>query len=137
MITTSSTFFLKLYRFSCVNIKKGGTTMENQKILSAFSYLSILFAPFIVPLVVYFVTKDSDVKRHSIRALISHLIPVAFGIILFAVFIFSTLSFNTNFDLNSDSNNFLIIWFVSFAIYILVSLGVVIWNIIQAVRVVR
>ncbi|MEB2281250.1 DUF4870 domain-containing protein [Lysinibacillus xylanilyticus] len=111
--------------------------MENQKILSAFSYLSILFAPFIVPLVVYFVTKDSDVKRHSIRALISHLIPVAFGIIFFAVFIFSTLSFNTNFDLNPDSNNFLIIWFVSFAIYILVSLGVVIWNIIQAVRVIR
>lgn len=137
MITTSSTFFLKLYRFSCVNIKKGGTTMENQKILSAFSYLSILFAPFIVPLVVYFVTKDSDVKRHSIRALLSHLIPVAFGIIFFAVFIFSTLSFNTNFDLNSDSHNFLIIWFASFAIYILVSLGVVIWNIIQAVRVIR
>ncbi|MEY9972409.1 UDP-N-acetylmuramyl pentapeptide phosphotransferase/UDP-N-acetylglucosamine-1-phosphate transferase [Lysinibacillus sp. RC46] len=108
--------------------------MENQKILSAFSYLSILFAPFIVPLVVYFVTKDSDVKRHSIRALISHIIPVAFGIIFFAVFVFSTLSFNTNFD---GSNNFLIIWFASFAIYILVSLGVVIWNIVQAVRVIR
>ena len=45
------------------------------KILAAFSYLSIFFAPFIVPLIVYFVTKDSDVKRHSIRALVSHLIP--------------------------------------------------------------
>ncbi|MCL1697903.1 MULTISPECIES: DUF4870 domain-containing protein [unclassified Lysinibacillus] len=110
--------------------------MENQKILSAFSYLSILFAPFIVPLIVYFVAKDSDVKSHSIRALISHLIPVAFGIILFAVFIFSTLTFN-NLDPDLGSNKFLIIWLVSFGIYFLVSIGVVIWNIIQAVRVVR
>jgi len=52
--------------------------MENQKILAAFSYLSIFFAPFIVPLIVYFVTKDSDVKSHSIRALVSHLIPFSF-----------------------------------------------------------
>lgn len=37
--------------------------MENQKILAAFSYLSIFFAPFIVPLIVYIVTKDSDVKN--------------------------------------------------------------------------
>ncbi|MDM5250345.1 MULTISPECIES: DUF4870 domain-containing protein [unclassified Lysinibacillus] len=110
--------------------------MENQKVLSAFSYLSILFAPFIVPIVVYFVSKDSYVKKHSIRALISHLIPVVFGIIFFAVFIFSTLSFNT-FEPDSGSTTFLIIWFASFAIYLLISLGIVIWNIIQAVRVIR
>lgn len=110
--------------------------MENQKILSAFSYLSVFFAPFIVPLIVYFVSKDSDVKRHSIRALISHLIPVVFGIILFAVFVFSTISFNT-FDLESGSNTFMIVWFASFAIYLLISLGIVIWNIVQAIRVIR
>jgi len=110
--------------------------MENQKILSAFSYLSIFFAPFIVPLVVYFVSKDHDVKSHSLRALISHLIPVAFGIIFFAVFIFSTLSFNT-FEADSGSSTFLFVWLGSFAIYILVSIGIVIWNIIQAVRVIR
>ncbi|MFC9541253.1 DUF4870 domain-containing protein [Lysinibacillus sp. NPDC056959] len=110
--------------------------MENKKILSAFSYLSIFFAPFIVPLVVYFVSKDNDVKSHSLRALISHLIPVAFGIIFFAVFIFSTLSFNT-FEPDSGSSSFLIIWLVSFVIYILASIGIVIWNIIQAVRVIR
>ncbi|KOS60058.1 DUF4870 domain-containing protein [Lysinibacillus agricola] len=110
--------------------------MENQKILSAFSYLSIFFAPFIVPLVVYFISKDSYVKSHSIRALISHLIPVGFGIILFAVFVISTFSFNT-FDPDSSSSTFLIIWFASFAIYLLVSIGILIWNIVQAVRVIR
>ncbi|WP_155593512.1 DUF4870 domain-containing protein [Lysinibacillus cavernae] len=107
--------------------------MENQKILSAFSYLSIFFAPFIVPLIVYFVTKDSDVKRHSIRALVSHLIPFVFGILFFIVFVFSTFSI----DPTSNTNSMMIIWFVSFAIYAIVSLGIVIWNIIQAIRVVR
>ncbi|HBT72224.1 MAG TPA: DUF4870 domain-containing protein [Lysinibacillus sp.] len=107
--------------------------MENQKILSAFSYLSIFFAPFIVPLIVYIITKDSDVKRHSIRALISHLIPFVFGILFFIVFVFSTF----NLDPTSGNNTMLIIWFVSFAIYAIVSLGIVIWNIIQAVRVIR
>lgn len=110
--------------------------MENQKTLSAFSYLSIFFAPVIVPLVVYFVSKDDYVKKNSIRALISHLIPFVFGIIFFAVFIFSTLSFST-FDSNSDSTTFLIIWFASMAIYLLITLGIVIWNIVQAVRVIR
>ena len=110
--------------------------MENQKILSAFSYLSIFFAPFIVPLIVYFVSKDSDVKRHSIRALISHLIPFVFGIIFFIVFVFSTMSLNT-FEPSTNGNTFIIIWFVSFGIYLLVSLGIVIWNIVQAVRVIR
>ena len=110
--------------------------MENQKILSAFSYLSIFFAPFIVPLVVYFVSKDGDVKRHAIRALISHLIPFVFGIIFFIVFIVSSMSLNT-FEPSANGNTFIIIWFASFAIYLLVSLGIVIWNIVQAVRVIR
>lgn len=107
--------------------------MENQKILTAFSYLSIFFAPFIVPLIVYFVTKDSDVKRHSIRALVSHLIPFVFGILFFIVFVFSTLRL----DPTSSNNTVMVVWLVSFAIYAIVSLGIVIWNIIQAVRVIR
>lgn len=110
--------------------------MENQKILSAFSYLSIFFAPFIVPLIVYFVSKDSEVKRHSIRALMSHLIPVVIGIVFFIIFVFSTLSFSV-YDPNAGDQTFLIIWFAGFAIYLLVSLGIVIWNIVQAVRVIR
>ncbi|MEK5233345.1 DUF4870 domain-containing protein [Lysinibacillus sp. FSL K6-0232] len=106
--------------------------MENPKILSAFSYLSIFFAPFIVPLIVYFVVKDSDVKRHSIRALVSHLIPFVFGILFMIVFIFSTFSLDS-----TSGNTFLIVWIVSFALYAIVSLGIVVWNIIQAIRVAR
>lgn len=108
--------------------------MENQKILSAFSYLSIFFAPFIVPLIVFFVSKDSDVKRHSIRALVSHLIPLACGIIMFILFAVSAISLE---NYSGDNPTLVIVWFAAFVIYLLVSLGIVIWNIIQAVRVVR
>lgn len=110
--------------------------MENQKILSAFSYLSIFFAPLIVPLIVYFISKDSEVKRHSIRALMSHLIPVAIGIVFFIIFVFSALSFS-GYNPNAYDSSFLIIWLGGFIIYLLVSLGIVIWNIVQAVRVIR
>ena len=110
--------------------------MENQKLLSAFSYLSIFFAPFIVPLVVYFISKDPDVKRHSIRALLSHLIPAVIGVLFFIIFIFSTVSISVT-NLNGDNPSFPIIWFAGFALYLLVSLGIVIWNIVQAIRVIR
>lgn len=126
---------LKLLHVLCVNIKKGGIIIENQKILSAFSYLSIFFAPFIVPLIIYFVSNDRDVKRHAIRALISHIIPFVFGIIFFMVFLFSTVQ-NT-FEPSSNGYISIIIWFVLFAIYLLVSLGIIIWNIVQAIRVIR
>lgn len=107
--------------------------MENHKILSAFSYLSIFFAPFIVPLIVFFVSKDSEVKRHSIRALVSHLIPVVCGIIFFIVFITSTVSFGS-YDTSGDT--LVIVWLVAFVIYLLVSLGIIIWNVFQAIRVI-
>lgn len=111
--------------------------MENQKILSAFSYLSIFFAPFIVPLIVFFVSKDGEVKRHSIRALLSHVIPVLAGIIFFLTSIFfSTMSFDA-YNATTDDYTLLIVWIVAFAIYLIVSFGIVIWNIIQAVRVIR
>ena len=110
--------------------------MENKKLLSAFSYLSILFAPFIVPLAIYFISKDSEVKRHSIRALLSHFIPLAFGILFFILFIFSTLSFSLT-NQREGNPSFLIFWIVGFAIYLIVSMGIFIWNIIQAIRIIR
>lgn len=48
--------------------------MNTNKLVSSLCYLSVLFAPFILPIVIYFVAKD-DVKYHAKRALLSHLIP--------------------------------------------------------------
>ena len=110
--------------------------MENKKLLSAFSYLSIFFAPFIVPLAIYFISKDHEVKRHSIRAILSHLIPLAFGLLFFIIFIFSTVSFSMS-NPNESNPSFLIFWMVGFVIYLIVSLGIFIWNVIQAIRILR
>ena len=56
--------------------------MIQSKGLSAVSYLSYFFAPFILPIIILFITKEDFVKRHSKRAIISHLIPVVLGITL-------------------------------------------------------
>ncbi|WP_166244405.1 DUF4870 domain-containing protein [Paenibacillus turpanensis] len=50
--------------------------METNKILSALAYLSIFFAPFLVPIIIYFVTNDREVKRNSLEALLAHLLPL-------------------------------------------------------------
>ena len=110
--------------------------MENKNLLSAFSYLSIFFAPLLVPLAIYFFSKDREVKHHSMRALLSHLIPLALGILFFILFIFSTLSFSLS-NPSEGNPSFLIFWIVGFAVYLIVSLGIFIWNIIQAIRIIR
>ena len=110
--------------------------MENKKLLSVFSYLSIFFAPFIVPLVIYFITKDREVKRHSIRAIVSHLIPLVFGILFFILFIFSTVSFSMR-NFSEGNSSFLIFWIAGFVIYLILSVGIFIWNVIQAILIMR
>ncbi|WP_122645045.1 DUF4870 domain-containing protein [Enterococcus mediterraneensis] len=58
--------------------------MTENKILSALSYISIIFAPFIFPLIVWFLTPSgSETKYHAGRALKLHLLPVVLMVILF------------------------------------------------------
>lgn len=65
--------------------------LDNPKILSALSYFSVLFAPFLLPIIVYFISQDSEVKYHAKKSLISHIIPVILLIILF-VSVFSSFA---------------------------------------------
>ncbi|MDH6364477.1 putative Tic20 family protein [Enterococcus sp. PF1-24] len=55
--------------------------MNEQKILNGLSYISIIFAPFLFPLIVYLVSNNSDVKYHASRALKLHLLPIILTII--------------------------------------------------------
>jgi Domain of unknown function (DUF4870) len=48
--------------------------MKGNTILSSLCYFSILFAPFLFPLIVYFVA-ESEVKYHAKKALWTHLVP--------------------------------------------------------------
>lgn len=106
--------------------------MNNNKVLSALSYISILFAPFILPLIVYLVIDDTEVKHHAKRAFLSHLIPTVLGFILGIVTLIG--AFAADYD---QTTSFGISMIVLVAIYLIIIFIVVVWNIIQTVRVVR
>ena len=116
--------------------------LDNNRVLSALCYFSIFFAGFILPLIVYFAANDQEVKRHAKRAFISHLlllIPTIIGVILFiALIAASPFSYEMSMMDESSSSAFLVIaWLVFIIVEVVLSLGVVIWNIIQGVKVLR
>lgn len=106
--------------------------MENNKIISALCYVSLLFAPFLLPVIVYFVIKDKQVQYHAKRAFLSHSIPTALSILL-AIFGFIGM-FSINYE---NMNGFAIMMFVLMAVYFVITLIVIVWNLVQAYRVFR
>ncbi|MET0785735.1 MAG: DUF4870 domain-containing protein [Paenisporosarcina sp.] len=111
--------------------------MDNNRMLSALCYFSILFAPFLLPIIIYFVTVDQEVKYHAKRSLLSHLIPVGLLVIAFVVFAIgmvsaSTMSFggsNSGFGILATGLPVLFM-----IVYGIVALLVLIWNIVQGVK---
>ncbi|HYK74451.1 MAG TPA: DUF4870 domain-containing protein [Pseudoneobacillus sp.] len=103
--------------------------METNKVLSALSYFSILFAGFLFPLVVYFVSDDQKVKYHAKKALFSHLIPL-----IPVPFIFLGILLDMN---SSGEMDFPAVSFIAVILSMILSLIVLIWNIIKGVKVLR
>lgn len=110
--------------------------LDNPKILSALSYFSVLFAPFLLPIIVYFISQDAEVKYHAKKSLISHIIPVVLLIIL-------AISVLTSFiPITSGFNGQPSIWMAAgplilVGVYMLVYVLVMIWNIVQGIKVLR
>ncbi|WP_158541115.1 DUF4870 domain-containing protein [Sporosarcina sp. BI001-red] len=121
--------------------------MDNSKLLSSLSYFSVFFAPLLLPFIVWMVADNRDVKRHSKRALVSHLIPtvllVAASLISFFQF-FSIRQTSTEF-LNSPSMvtapNSIGFWGAApvlfMMIYSFLFMVVLVWNVVQGVKVFR
>ncbi len=114
------------------NVRNRGESMENHKILSALCYVSLLFAPFLLPAIVYFVIKDTEVKYHAKRAILSHSIPTVLSILL-VIFGFIGV-FSMDYE---NTNRFVMIMFILMAVYFVITLAVIIWNLVQAYRVFR
>ena len=106
---------------------------SNAKALSGLSYLSVFFLPFIFPIIVFFGSKDLETKRHAKRAFISHLLTIVLSVFLVVIMLFTF--FNT-LD-NTLSISFIILLIVSFILFIIAFAAILIWNIVQAVKVVR
>lgn len=106
--------------------------MNQSKGINALSYLSIFFAPFIIPIIIYFVAKEADVRRHAKRALISHVIPIVLGIILFISFLVTA---ETAEQLVSNVVTYGFI--AAFIGYLILTFVLLIWNLVQAIKVLR
>jgi uncharacterized Tic20 family protein len=104
--------------------------MDTNKVLSALSYFSILFAGIIFPLVVYFVSEDSKVKSHAKKALFSHLIPLIPIPVVGLIFIIGILS-------DGGQGIYSVFLFLGVGLSILLSVAVLIWNIIKGVKVLQ
>ncbi len=115
--------------------------MDNHRILSALCYFSVLFAPFLLPIIVYFISSDTEIKHHAKRSLISHMIPIGVGLIGIIFLIVGSftlyspspsLNSSTSFDFYAASLPFLFM-----VLYFILSIIVLIWNIVQGVKLLR
>lgn len=116
--------------------------MDNRRVLSALSYFSVLFAPFLLPLIVFFISPDTEVKYHAKRSFLSHLIPVALGIIGFIVFMISSAAMYNTMDYSmapTSSFDFMSagIPILFMLLYAILSIAVLIWNIVQGIKVMQ
>ncbi|MFD0768786.1 DUF4870 domain-containing protein [Bacillus sp. CGMCC 1.60114] len=103
--------------------------MKSNNILSSLCYFSIFFAPFLLPIIVYFITED-DVKYHAKKALWTHVIPY---VILFGGFILSG-AFGIGMGKAESIGVGVIVTYVIFAI---VGIYYFVWNIVKGVKVLK
>ncbi|OAJ74200.1 hypothetical protein AYJ08_10230 [Brevibacillus sp. SKDU10] len=101
--------------------------MKGNHILSSLCYLSVFFAPFLLPIIVYFVG-DHAVKVHAKKALWTHLIPYVTLVIGLAVS--GTIGLNQG---TETAVGFSII--ATYAITAIVMIYYFIWNIVKGVKV--
>ena len=96
--------------------------MTVEKVMSSLCYFSVFFAPFLFPIIVYFVVRDEEVSYHAKRSIVSHLLPFLTIILaLLAVFVM-------------DVGVVIILGFILFS---LLNVVVFIWNIVKGIQVLR
>ena len=115
--------------------------MQNNKLLAPLCYFSVFFAPLLIPAIIFFITDDREIKFHAKRSFVSHLVPVVILIAGFIIFSFSMFSFTNRINVMPDENFGLGFWqlapFIFTLIYGLLFIAIMIWNIIQGVKVMK
>jgi hypothetical protein len=99
---------------------------DANKLISALCYFSVFFAGFILPIAVYFIVNDEEVKRHAKHAFLSHLIPL----ITIPIFVLGGL-------MSGIGDAFGIVVVLGFIVTILVNIVVVIWNVVKGIQVLK
>lgn len=104
--------------------------METNKLISSLCYFSIFFAGFILPVAVYFIVDDLEVKTHAKRAFLSHLIPlVTIPLFIIPFFIMGAGG--------GEPDTFFAFGLPIFMFLIIggVNLAVMIWNVVKGIKV--
>lgn len=119
--------------------------LDNSKLLSSLSYFSVFFAPLLLPFIVWIVADNKDVKHHSKRALISHLIPTVLLVAASIISFFQFFSFRqTSADFLNSENMISAPHSIGFwgaapilfmMMYSFLFVIVLIWNVVQGVKV--
>nr|WGD62420.1 hypothetical protein P5648_18605 [Bacillus subtilis]WGD75596.1 hypothetical protein P5631_19250 [Bacillus subtilis]WGD87879.1 hypothetical protein P5656_18990 [Bacillus subtilis] len=104
---------------------------RNQAIIASLCYFSVFIAPIIVPIVAYFVVNEKETKRHAIRSLISHIVPFVGWLFLFIALLGGAVA------IDGDSLLPVFVIIGGAVIYFLVVIGIIIWNVIQGIKVLR
>ncbi|PEA53709.1 hypothetical protein CON64_16770 [Bacillus pseudomycoides] len=104
--------------------------MNGNKILSALSYFSVLFAPILFPLIVWIVG-DYETRSHAKRALWTHILP---GI---ATFIGLAVLGVMDVGLKQPDTTLAIGSVIVVCICALISLYYFIWNIVKGIKVLK
>ncbi|MEH7390722.1 DUF4870 domain-containing protein [Bacillus sp. JJ1503] len=100
--------------------------METSKVLSGLSYLSVLFAGILFPLVLFFATEDQRTKYHAKKAFLSHLILL----IPVPVIVYAAIT-----QIGMNHSEFPILFIGSVLFTVVLSLIVAVWNIIKGIQI--
>jgi hypothetical protein len=99
---------------------------DTNKLISALCYFSVFFAGFILPIAVYFIVHDEEVKRHAKHAFVSHLIPL----ITIPIFILGGVMSGA-----VDVAGVVIV--LGFIVTFVVNIAVVVWNVVKGIQVLK
>ncbi|MFC0524536.1 DUF4870 domain-containing protein [Pontibacillus salicampi] len=98
--------------------------MSTNKIISSLAYFSVFFAPFLLPLITWIIGEE-EVKHHSKRALISHIIPF---VMIIALIIIALV-------VGGFSEGTGIAVVIGVGVFGLISFGIMIWNVVMGIKV--
>ncbi|OZI12663.1 DUF4870 domain-containing protein [Bacillaceae bacterium SAS-127] len=101
--------------------------MRANQVLSSLCYFSIFFAPFLFPIIVYFVA-DEEVKSHAKSAFWSHVIP--FLVLVVGIILSGVLGIGTQGEIAVGIGIV-----VTYGIFALIGLCFFIWNIVKGIKV--
>ena len=95
---------------------------NNDKVIASLCYFSVFFAPFLLPIVVYFIVDNREVKNHALASLWSHLLPM----LVIPIFILGAFVFDA-----------ILIIIFSFIISGIVTIIVIVWNVVKGIQLLR